>query len=201
MVDSVAEQLPIDLVVEESPLGALGAVVRDGKLVAVTFGHKTARRAELALEKHLAGLRSIDAQSASHGRRGVRTTSWRGNQPADAQEIVDRLQQYASGDVVDFSDIELAGENLTPFQQRVVAACRDIPYGATAAYGELARRVGRPGAARAVGAVMATNRLPLVVPCHRVVASSGGLGGFSAPQGVAMKRRLLAMEAESRQLA
>jgi methylated-DNA-[protein]-cysteine S-methyltransferase len=86
---------------------------------------------------------------------------------------------------------------LSDFQRAVVGHCRRIPPGQTLTYGQLAARVGRPRAARAVGRVMATNRFPLIVPCHRVVAAGGVLGGFSAPQGLAMKKRLLAAEAAS----
>jgi methylated-DNA-[protein]-cysteine S-methyltransferase len=68
-------------------------------------------------------------------------------------------------------------------------------------YGQLARRVGSPAAARAVGSTMARNRLPLVIPCHRVVGSGGQLRGFSAPGGVAVKQRLLQMEAARKEPA
>jgi methylated-DNA-[protein]-cysteine S-methyltransferase len=111
-----------------------------------------------------------------------------------ADDVLERLVQFAAGEAVDFSDIPVDGEHLSPFQRRVVRACRAIGRGQTRTYGELAAAAGSPGAARAVGRVMATNRTPLVVPCHRVVGASGSLGGFSAPQGVAMKRRLLMME-------
>jgi methylated-DNA-[protein]-cysteine S-methyltransferase len=83
---------------------------------------------------------------------------------------------------------------LTDFQQRVVRECRRIPYGHTLAYGELAVRAGSPHAARAVGGVMARNRIALVIPCHRVVGSAGKLGGYSAPDGIRMKTRLLELE-------
>jgi len=102
-----------------------------------------------------------------------------------------QLQAYFAGELREF-DLPLDLSGRTEFQGRVLAACRGIPYGATASYGELARRSGHPGAARAVGQVMAGNRLALVVPCHRVLASDGGLGGYGG--GAALKRRLLAME-------
>jgi methylated-DNA-[protein]-cysteine S-methyltransferase len=108
--------------------------------------------------------------------------------------LVDRLLAFAQGEPVDFENVEVEHSGLTEFQRRVRAQCRQIPYGETRTYGQLAAAAGRPGAARAVGTVMSQNRVPLVVPCHRVVASGGGLGGFSAPQGINMKRRLLAME-------
>jgi methylated-DNA-[protein]-cysteine S-methyltransferase len=74
---------------------------------------------------------------------------------------------------------------------------RRIRFGQTHSYGELASLVGSPRAARAVGSVMAKNRTPLVVPCHRVLASRGAIGGFSAMDGVHMKRRLLDLEAQA----
>jgi len=83
---------------------------------------------------------------------------------------------------------------VTGFRRRVLQACRRIPRGRTATYADLARAVGSPKAARAVGSALAGNPLPLVVPCHRVVRSDGALGGFSSPQGVQQKRRLLQLE-------
>lgn len=82
--------------------------------------------------------------------------------------------------------------NGTMFQQAVWEALQGIPAGQTLSYGEVARRVGKPGAARAVGAACGANPIPVLVPCHRVLASGGGLGGFTA--GVDWKRRLLARE-------
>ena len=82
---------------------------------------------------------------------------------------------------------------MTPFQKQVIRTCREIPYGETLTYGELAVKAGSPGGARAVGTTMRTNRFPIIVPCHRVVGANG-LGGFSASQGVQTKRRLLEIE-------
>ena len=114
--------------------------------------------------------------------------------PRRIQGIVRRLQRFSEGDRVDFSSVQLDVSHLTAFQQRVIQKCRAIPYGTTLNYGELARHAGSPRAARAVGNVMATNRFPLVVPCHRVVAANGALGGYSAPNGLAIKVRLLRNE-------
>ena len=72
---------------------------------------------------------------------------------------------------------------------------RNVPYGQTLSYAELAAKAGSPKAARAVGSVMAQNRVPLIIPCHRVVGSGGHLGGFSAPRGIAFKKQLLELEA------
>ena len=81
----------------------------------------------------------------------------------------------------------------TAFLRRVYAAVRAIPRGSVRTYGEVARAAGSPGAARAVGQAMRRNQTLLFMPCHRVVAA-GGLGGFSCPDGPAVKRRLLALE-------
>lgn len=106
-----------------------------------------------------------------------------------------RLRAYAAGQAADdFRDLAIVEDDLTEFQRRVVRCCRKIPYGGTASYGDLASRAGSPGAARAVGSVMAHNRLPLIVPCHRVIAAGGSLGGYSASDGLPMKQRLLALE-------
>ena len=106
-----------------------------------------------------------------------------------------RLVEYADGCPQDFDDCEIDWPNLTPFQLRVVAAARRVRYGSTATYGELAERAGYPGAARAAGSVMAANRVPIIIPCHRIVAAGGGLGGFSAPRGISLKRQMLDIEA------
>ena len=110
------------------------------------------------------------------------------------QGIVRRLQRFSEGARMDFSGVQLDLSHLTSFQERVIQRCRAIPYGVTLNYGELARQAGSPRAARAVGNVMATNRFPLVVPCHRVVGANGALGGYSAPNGLAVKVRLLRNE-------
>lgn len=81
----------------------------------------------------------------------------------------------------------------TPFQQQVWQALQAIPYGSTLSYGELARRIGRPRAVRAVGAANGANPFPLIAPCHRVIASSGQLHGYGG--GLALKRWLLDLEA------
>lgn len=107
-----------------------------------------------------------------------------------------RLQQYGQGEYVDFSDVHVVFPKLTAFQEAVIFATRAIGYGQTVSYGELAELAGYPRAARAVGSVMSSNPLPILIPCHRVVGSGGKLGGYSAPQGIPLKQSLLAMEAE-----
>lgn len=112
-----------------------------------------------------------------------------------------QIKNYFLGEAVSFR-VELDLSEFSEFQRCVLLACRhELPHGATVTYGELARLSGHPGAARAVGSVMAKNRLPLIVPCHRVVRSDHSLGGFSAPGGIDTKRRLLDLETRTTRLA
>lgn len=106
------------------------------------------------------------------------------------------ITAYFSGQSVTF-DVTLDLTGLTEFRQSVLEACRRIPHGQTASYSDLARQVGQPLASRAVGSAMANNPLPLIVPCHRVVRRDGSLGGFSSPDGVSMKLRMLRLEGAS----
>ena len=103
-----------------------------------------------------------------------------------------QLQEYFDGHRTDFDlPVKLTG---TEFQVSVLRALQEIPYGETVSYGEIARRIGRPRAVRAVGAANGRNPLPIVVPCHRVIGSTGDLTGFGG--GLDTKEALLRLEAE-----
>jgi methylated-DNA-[protein]-cysteine S-methyltransferase len=104
------------------------------------------------------------------------------------------IRDYGAGASVDFSDIEVAFGEVGPLRLAIYRALRGIGWGETLTYGELAARAGFPGEARMIGEAMGRNPVPLVVPCHRVVAANGRLGGFSAPGGAATKRRMLLLE-------
>lgn len=106
--------------------------------------------------------------------------------------VVELVRAYFAGDPVSFDDVTLDLGWATPFQARVAAALRAIPYGETVTYGELAALAGHPNAQRAAGTFCAQNRFPLFVPCHRVVAADG-LGKYGS-LGLDYKRRLLELE-------
>ena len=106
--------------------------------------------------------------------------------------LAERLRAYFAGEPDTFEDVELDLDGESAFHRELVAALRRIPRGEVVSYGELAALAGRPGAARAAGTFCARNRLPLFVPCHRVVAADG-IGSYGS-LGVDYKRRLLALE-------
>lgn len=113
--------------------------------------------------------------------------------PAVARAIED-IAALLEGEPRDLADVPLAMHALPAFDRRVYELARRIVPGSTLTYGELARQLGEPGAARRVGQALGRNPFPLVVPCHRVLAAGGQTGGFSAPGGVQTKLRLLAIE-------
>ena len=110
--------------------------------------------------------------------------------------VAELSRAYFNGQVVSFDEVACALPGEGTFAGLVLRACRQVPYGRTISYSELAKRIGRPEAARAVAGQMSQNPLPLIVPCHRVTYADGRLGGFSAPGGVDQKRRMLALEAQ-----
>ncbi|MGH6840506.1 MAG: methylated-DNA--[protein]-cysteine S-methyltransferase [Methylocella sp.] len=114
--------------------------------------------------------------------------------PSEAARARDAIVAYLRGEPADLSFVLLDMDLVPPFHRRVYEAARRIPRGATMTYGDLAAKAGAAGSARAVGQALARNPFAIVVPCHRVVAARGGLGGFSANGGVVTKSRLLAIE-------
>ena len=124
--------------------------------------------------------------------------------PPQVRLAIDSIVALLQGEPSDLSAIALDMEGVAPFHRRVYEVARTIPPGKTLAYGEVAARAGAPGAARAVGQALGHNPFPIIVPCHRVVAAGGKIGGFSAPGGSAAKIRMLALEGidlEPRRLA
>jgi methylated-DNA-[protein]-cysteine S-methyltransferase len=117
-----------------------------------------------------------------------------GTPPPDVQRALDGIVALLHGDASDLSTVLLDMEGVPPFHRRVYEAARTISPGATLSYGDVAARVGARGAARAVGQALGRNPFPIVVPCHRVLAAGGKIGGFSAQGGTATKLRMLAIE-------
>jgi methylated-DNA-[protein]-cysteine S-methyltransferase len=114
--------------------------------------------------------------------------------PPWVQLAIVRIQALLNGLQDDLADIPLDMERVPPFHQRVYEITRAIPPGRTLTYGEVARQLGDPAAARAVGQALGHNPFAPVVPCHRVLAAHSGAGGFSAEGGVATKLRMLQIE-------
>lgn len=114
--------------------------------------------------------------------------------PAIADAIA-TIQRYFAGERVEFSDLPIDLGAQDPLFARIYEAVRRLGWGETSTYGAIARSVGEgPQLARAVGRAMAANPLPLIIPCHRVLAAGGKVGGFSAPGGADSKTRMLALE-------
>ena len=147
-----------------SPVGLLEVGVDDAALVSLRFVER----------RHLPPDNQADEQAM------------------DPSGILDRLRAYFRGDLAAVGAIPVRFERGTAFQQAVWNALRRIPVGETISYAELARRVGRPSAFRAVGSANGQNPIGIVVPCHRVIAADGKLGGYAG--GVERKRWLLAHE-------
>jgi methylated-DNA-[protein]-cysteine S-methyltransferase len=164
----------------ETRMGWLAIAARNGVLTRVKIGHPSE---EMALQAFIVDEGLSDAR--------IELADWN-------PELRDQLTRFTDGEPVSFGQVELTWpEPLTRFRHRVISETRRISWGNTLTYGEVAKRAGSSGAARAVGTVMSSNRFPFVVPCHRVVGSAGCLGGFTAPGGVGLKERLLIMESGS----
>ncbi len=153
-------------------LGWIGLLGQDNQLISTFVGHPSSKSVRTVANKTS---RSLDEEDWNPTLRCL-------------------IEAYTEGNVVDFSDVPIRLPEMTAFRQQVVAVTRRLGYGETISYGELARRAGYPRAARAVGTVMSTNRFPLVIPCHRVLAAGGKLGGYTSPAGTNLKQRLLELE-------
>jgi len=153
--------------------GSFGFVARGAKLVATFLpapGREIRRAIEMAYPDAQEHLRAM---------------------PEFRRQVTD----YFDGKPVRFTaKVDLSSR--TPFHCAALEACKRIAYGKTSSYGELARKLGKPAASRAVGGAMARNPLPLVIPCHRVLRSGGALGGFSSAGGCGEKERMLELETQ-----
>lgn len=110
------------------------------------------------------------------------------------QRAAEMLKCYFKGEPQAFNDMAVDLSAVTPFRRRILELIRAIPFGEVWTYGQVAAMSGAPGAARAIGGAMASNPLPVIIPCHRVVAGDGRLTGYTAPGGIASKEYLLRLE-------
>ena len=150
---------------------------RDEAIISLRLPMATASDAGRAILRHVAGV----VEDAP---------------PPPIATIITAIQRYFAGEAVDFASVPLDLAASSDFLTRVYAHVRGLGWGETTTYGAVARALGGgpAAAARAVGRAMATNPVPLIVPCHRVLAAGGALGGFSAPGGADTKARMLALE-------
>ena len=118
--------------------------------------------------------------------------------PPAVRSAIGDIVALLRGEAIDLSAVALDMDQLPAFQRRVYETARRVPAGATLTYGEIAARLGAPGSARAVGRALGQNPFAIVVPCHRVLAAGGKIGGFSAHGGARTKRRLLELEQRHR---
>ena len=159
----------------DTALGTVGVAWSERGLTRLQLPEST----RAATERRLRG-RSADASA--------------GEPPPRVGQAMRAVERYLAGKRVDFSKVDLDLAGVGDFHRQIYEAARGVGWGETVTYGELARRVGSPGAARAVGQAMGRNPIPLIIPCHRVLASGRKIGGFSAFGGAVTKTRLLALE-------
>lgn len=114
--------------------------------------------------------------------------------PAFVQSAIDGITALCNGERVAFNDAPLDRDAIEPFAKQVYEILSRVPFGETTTYGAIAEQLGDKALSRAVGAALGANSFPIIIPCHRVTASGGRMGGFSAPGGAAAKRRLLDIE-------
>jgi methylated-DNA-[protein]-cysteine S-methyltransferase len=157
-------------VVYESSLGYIVIVIRNGKIISLDVKGEGMYEARKMVSKL-----HPDATESFTPFKTIRTL----------------LDRYLQGREVDF-EIEVDISHLGTFTQKVLNELRKIPYGETRTYGWLAKKAGKPGAARAVGQALKRNPIPIIIPCHRVIRDNGTIGGFS--MGINIKERLLALE-------
>jgi methylated-DNA-[protein]-cysteine S-methyltransferase len=114
--------------------------------------------------------------------------------PAHIAPAIELIRRYAEGERVDFSDVPIDFDGADLFRRAIYQAARGLRFGETTTYGGLADAAGHPGKARETGEALGRNPVPIIVPCHRIVAAGGKIGGFSAPGGSSTKEKLLALE-------
>jgi len=199
---------PIKYVIFKTEWGYFGLAGTESGLLRTFLPHNNPDEVKSRLLKDLSFLNRVSRNEhpvAGHESRVIGHESrviGHGSQVASIEfdktffkPIQEQIAAYFEGAYVNFNpDIPVMLDGFSQFCTSVLTACRNVSFGQTITYGELAKKLGRPAAVRAVGNALAKNPLPLIIPCHRVIRSDGSLGGFSAPAGLSLKRRLLAHE-------
>jgi methylated-DNA-[protein]-cysteine S-methyltransferase len=166
----------------ETALGWIGIVWNDRGVTRLFLpGHDRAAM-ERRLSRH-AGASGTPAEQAS-----------KAPPPQWVVDLIRSIERYAAGQEIDFSDAPVDLSGLDAFRLAIYDAARKLKFGETSTYGELAVRAGHAGLARETGQALGANPVPLIVPCHRILAAGGRIGGFSAPGGSTTKEKMLALE-------
>jgi len=168
----------------DTPIGTCGIAWTPRGIAALQLPESSAERTRERVLRRLAALGFASAPLASAS-----------DEPPDGVRCaIDAILALLDGAWQSLDFIALDESDLPDFERRVYAETRAIAPGTTLTYGEVAARIGEPGAARAVGQALGRNPYAIIVPCHRVLAAGGAIGGFSAGGGASTKRRLLAIE-------
>ena len=166
----------------ETALGFIGIAWSDKGLTRLCLPQRDRAAVERRLLKHARDVGSeIPAELSSDA-------------PAWVADLIRAITAYAAGEEVDFSAVPVDLSGVDDFRLAIYAAARKLQFGEITTYGELAVRAGHPGLARETGAALGSNPVPLVIPCHRILAAGGKIGGFSAPGGSATKEKMLKLE-------
>ncbi|MBV8791768.1 MAG: methylated-DNA--[protein]-cysteine S-methyltransferase [Pseudolabrys sp.] len=167
--------MTLGLTIFDTAIGPCGIAWGPKGIVGVQFPQSDANRTRALLMKRCPG--ATEAQP-----------------PQDIVSAIEDIVALLSGEVRDLAHIDVDIADMPDFNRRVYAVARTIPPGKTMTYGEVVQQLGDPLLARDVGQALGQNRIPIIIPCHRVLTANGKSGGFSAPGGVATKMRLLSSE-------
>ena len=170
------------------PVAGSGSAVFETALgfMGLAWSEKGVTRLFLA-EKNAAAIERRLLRAVESGPAGGRLPSW-------VEGLIAAIKAYAGGSQVEFSTVPVDLAGVDAFRLAIYAAARKLGFGETTTYGELAKRAGHGGLPRETGAALGANPVPLIIPCHRILAAGGKIGGFSAPGGSASKERMLALE-------
>ena len=174
------------------PVASSGSIVFETALgfMGLAWGEKGVTRLFLAEERR----DSVERRLLRAAGPVAASPTPAGRMPAWVEQLIAAIQAYAGGEEVDFSAVAVDLAGVDDFRLAIYAAARKLGFGETTTYGELARRAGHGGLPRETGAALGANPVPLIIPCHRILAAGGKIGGFSAPGGSASKEKMLALE-------